>query len=389
LSDRDELAALAWQPPPASLGWIEVALPLWHRRWRLLLTAVVALAAFAILAAMQPVRFTGRASFVVQPVLRPSQAGVTSAIPAIAGLVGSGTSAIDQQVAILRSQLVADRIVQRFDLQRVWRLADPAAARARLMARIDVLVGRREGIVQIFVEDEQPQRAAGIANELIEELRATLRTFALDEARQRRTFYEAQLPGARTALEAARRQLQAAGFDRSALRVEPRAAAEGFARTEAEISTAEVRLAALRRGRAETSAEVQQALSELQALRAQRVRQEAPRETDGGAFVARMREYRQAEALFDGLARQAEAARVDEAAEPWPLQVLDRAAVPGWPSSPRPPLWMAAGTAGALLLHMAFILCSHRLALAHTDPQHRVRLEQLRAVLPRRRARRA
>ena len=393
MSDRDGAEMAAAVAPtaapwtPVSLGLVEIVLPLWHRRWWLLVTLLVAIAASAALAVMQPVRFTGRASFVVQPVLRPSQTGVTNAIPAIAGLVGSGTSAIDQQVAILRSQLVADRVVSRFDLVTRWQLP-PAAARARLLSRVDVVIGRREGVVQLIVEDDHPQRAAAIANQLVDELRGVLRGFALDEARQRRAFYEAQLAAARDAMEAARRQLQAAGFDRAALRSEPRAAAEGYARMQAEIAAAEVRLATQRRGRAESSSEVQQVLSELQALRAQLAQQEAPRAGEGGAFIARMRDFRHAEALLDGLARQAEAARVDEASEPLPLQVLDLATAPAWPSSPRPLLWMAAGGTAALLLHAAIVVASHRAAVARSHPLYGLRLAQLRAALPRRRSRR-
>jgi hypothetical protein len=70
------------------------------------------------------------------------------------------------------------------------------------------------------------------------------------------------------------------------------------------------------------------------------------------------------------------------------LQVLDRAAVPGWPSSPRPLLWMVTGAAAALLLHAALILGRHRMALARSNPQYGLRLAQLRAALPPRRARR-
>jgi uncharacterized protein involved in exopolysaccharide biosynthesis len=385
MSGDGSQAGVQWQATPPRLGWLEVGLPLWHRRWWLLLTLVVACLVSGILAVLQPVRFTGRASFVVQPVLRPSQTGVTNAIPAIAGLVGSGTTAIDQQVAILRSQLVADRIAQRFELQRVWQLPDASAVRARLMPRIDVVVGRREGVVQILVEDEHPQRAAALANELIEELRGILRGFALDEARQRRAFYETQLTAARTSLDTARRRLQGAGYDGAALRVEPRGAAEGFARVEAEIAAAEVRLSAARRVRTEGSSEVQQALTELQALRVQRTRQAAPRDNESGEFVARMREFRQAELLLEGLTRQADAARVDEAAEPVPLQVLDRAAPPPWPSSPRPALWVILGATGALLVHAAWIVARHRMAMARNDPRLLQRWKEVQSVLPRRR----
>jgi uncharacterized protein involved in exopolysaccharide biosynthesis len=390
MSGRDDTAALVWAPP-VSLGWLEIALPLWHRRWWLLLSTLLALLAAAALAFMQPVRFASRASFVVvQSVARPSQMGVANTIPALAGLIGGGTSAIDQQVAILRSDRVLDRVLQRFDLQRAWKLPTIAAARARLAKRVDVVIGRREGLVHVSVEDEHPQRAAAIANELVAELRATLLVFAIDEARQRRAFYENQLAAARDALEEARHGLQGAGFDGAALRVEPRAAAEGYARVQAEIAAAEVKLAAVRRARAEGSAEVQQQLSELQALRAQLARQTAPREpADGGGFVTRMREFRYAEAKLEGLARQAEAARVDEAAEPLPLQLLDGAVPAPWPSSPRPVVWMVVGALLALLLHSGVILARHRAALARCDPQYQLRLAQVQAVLPVRRGRRA
>jgi len=224
-----------------------------------------------------------------------------------------------------------------------------------------------------------------LANELIEELRSVLRGFALDEARQRRAFYESQLSAARTSLEAARLRLQAAGYDGASLRIEPRGAAEGFARSEAEIAAAEVRLAAARRVRAEGSSEVQQALTELQALRLQRSRQAAPRDADKGDFVARMREFRQAELLLEGLTRQAEAARVDEAADPLPLQVLDRAVPPTWPGSPRPVLWVILGGSGAFLVHAMLVIARHRAVMARDDPMLMQRLQQVRAALARRR----
>lgn len=373
--------ALAGGEPRADLGWIEIALPLWHRRRRLLLTAVLAFVAFGALAMLQPVRFTARASFVVQPVLRPSQAALANTLPAIAGLVGNGSSAIDQQVAILKSLRVADAVVQHFGLAQAWKLP-PVDARQKLIRRTDIVVGRRESVVQVLVEDEVAPRAAAIANRMVDELRRTLQGFALDEARQRRTFYEIQLAGAREAVEAARGRLQAAGFDKAALQSDPVHAGVGYERVQAEISAAEVRLAALRRARAEGSPEVQQQLAQLGALRAQLAREEAPRGAAGGAYVTRMREFRQAEAVLESLARQAEAARVDEASDPLPFQVLDAAVAPVRPSSPRPGLWVLLGTAGSLLLHGGWIVARHRMAMTRNDPAYLERLAQLRAALP-------
>jgi uncharacterized protein involved in exopolysaccharide biosynthesis len=368
------------------IGWLEVALPLWHRRWRLVLSALLGLLLSLALVLAQPVRFSGRASFVVQSLQRPSQSGVANALPALAGLAGAGPSAIDLHVAVLRSRTVADRIIERFDLQKAWGHVQRAQTQQLLARRVEINIGRREGVVTIDVEDDHPQRAAAIANQLIDELRAVLRGFALDEARQRRAFYEAQLARARESLAQAQKALQASGYDRAALRAEPRAAAEAYARLQAEATAAELRLSAARRVRADDSQEVRQQQGELAALRAQLAGMEAPRDGGPGSFVSRLRDFRYAETLVESIARQAEAARVDEDAEPAPLQLLDRAQVPPWPSSPRIPLWLLAGLGGGLLLQAAWVLLRHRAALARQQPLFQQRLAEVRAVLPPQRA---
>jgi len=369
---------------PRGIGWLELALPLWHRRWRLLLALVLGAALAFAIALAQPVRFTARASFVVQPTARPSQSVLGNALPAVAGLLGGSISAVDLHVAILRSQSVTDRIIERFELRRVWQMAHLVQAEQRLARRVEVIAGRREGMVQIEVEDDHPQRAAAIANQYVEELRSVLRNFALDEARQRKAFYDTQLAQARTGLEQAQQKLQRSGIDRAVLRTEPRTAAESYARVQAEMAAAEVRLATTRRVRAEDSAEVQQQLAELAALRAQRAALQSPRDADAGAFVGRMREFRSAEAVAESIARQAEAARVDEAADAVPIQVLDRAQVPPWPSSPRPLLWALGGGLAGFGLVAAWVLGRHHQALARQDPGYQARLQQVLAALPRR-----
>jgi uncharacterized protein involved in exopolysaccharide biosynthesis len=283
-------------------------------------------------------------------------------------------------VTILRSYLVADRIIDRFDLQRTWEMPLRTQAQAQLNRRVSFGVGRRDGLVQITVEDESPQRAAAMANEYIEELRGVLRGFALEDARQRRLFYDAQLERARSGLDAAQKKLQGSGFDRAALRVEPRAAAEAYGRLQGEIKAADVRLAATRRVRAESSPEVQQLLAEQAALRTQLAGIEAPRDDGVGTFVSRLREFRYAEALAESVARQAESARVDEASDAAPLQVLDRAQVPELPSSPRIAIWVLAGAMGGLLLQAGWVLLRLRSALAGMDEARARRIELISAV---------
>jgi uncharacterized protein involved in exopolysaccharide biosynthesis len=371
-------------PRPASAGWLEVALPLWHRR-RLLLGAMLLCATLAFgISLTRPVRYLAQASFVAQPSLRPSAGAATGALPALAGLVGAaGASPVDLHVAILRSQAVGDRIIERFELQRAWQLQTHTEVLNRVGRRVSFGIGRRDGVVQVSVEDENAQRAAAMANEYVAELRIKLRAFALEDAHQRRQFYEAQLAMARSALDKAQKQLQGSGFDRAALRTEPRAAAEAYGRLQAEVSAAELRLQATRRLRAEASPEVQQASADLAALRGQLAKLEVPHDDSGqgGAFVSRVREFRYAETLAESIARQAEGARVDEASDPLVLQTLDPATVPEFPASPRPLVWLLVGAVLGLLLPAAWVLLRHRLALARLEPAYLARLALIRAVL--------
>ncbi len=387
LAETDDSSPAAPPPvwPPPSLGWLEVALPLWSRRWRLLLSALVMGAACFALSLDRPLIFTGQASFVVTSVQRPSNSVGAGAVPGLTVIAPGGASAIDLHVALLRSRAVADRLIERFDLVRAWQVRDAASARALLARRLDFSIARRESVVYVEASDLHPQRAAAIANQAIEELKLLLRGFALDEARQRRGFYEQQLQRARETLEAAQQRLKASGFDRAALRAEPGAAATAFARQQAEITAAEVRLAALRRVRADTSPEVELARTEIAAMRTQLARLEVPRDEGAGTFAARVRELRYAEQLVDTLSRQAEAARIDEDADPVPVQWLDRAQ-PSWsPASPNPLLWALGGLAAGFALQAAWVLLRHRRLLALQDEHYRLRLAQVRAVLPPRR----
>ncbi len=379
-SDEAPPPVAVWPPP--SIGWLEVALPLWSHRWQLVLSALVlGLALFAV-SLQRPLMFLGQASFVVTSVQRPSSAVGAGAAAGLTLIAPGGASAIDLHVAMLRSQAVADRLIKRFDLVRAWQLGDQATARALLARRMDFSIARREGVVYVNVYDVHPQRAPAIANEVVEELKQLLRGFALDEARQRRSFYELQLERSRKAMAEAQQRLRDSGFDRAALRSEPGAAASAYARQQAEITGMEVRLAALLQVRAEGSPEVQLSRAEIAAMRGQLSRLELPRDEGSGQFVERVRELRYAEQLVDTLSRQLQVARFDEDADPVPVQFLDRARPSMTPASPNPLMWLLGGLTLGFSLQAAWVLLRHRARLARQDLHYRIRLAQVRAVLP-------
>jgi uncharacterized protein involved in exopolysaccharide biosynthesis len=287
-----------------------------------------------------------------------------SAISSLAGSLGGGfKSPADQMVALMQSNTVSHRLIEQFSLKEVYDEALLQDARATLAKRVAISAGKKDGLIRVDVEDTDPARAAAIANQYVEELRRITAHLAITEAQQRRVFYEKRLAESQKALTAAQVALQSSGFNRGALQVEPKAAAETFAKLKAELTLAEVRLAAMRSNMADTSAEVRQQLSVLSALRQQVGALEADQAGQSGSpgYISRYREYKYQEMLFEMFARQYELARVDESREAALIQVVDAATPPERKVWPKRSLFGAAAGVGALVAYLLWILLGSRL----------------------------
>jgi uncharacterized protein involved in exopolysaccharide biosynthesis len=210
-------------------------------------------------------------------------------------------------------------------------------------------------------------------------------TLAITEAAQRRQFFDKQLQTTRDRLTAAQQALQSSGFSLGALRAEPRAAAESYARLRAEMTAADIRLQTLRSSFAESAPEVQQVAGTLAALRRQLDIAESASDTSRDAdYVSKYREFKYQETLFDLFARQYEIARVDENREGGLIQVIDSAAPPEKQSGPRRFRIAAAVFALALVLTAGWILGRHAWQQARRRPDVARRLGELRTTLSRR-----
>ncbi len=313
-------------------------------RWKLLLvsTLVAAGLAFGYTSTLPPV-YTATAT------IMPPQAasgGAGAALASLGGLGGLGgmSSALagvrnpaEQYAAFLESTRIADQIVEAFSLQTVYGAKTRTGARKQLAASSSIGATKKGGLVFIDVTDTDPKRAAEIANRYVVELRRLTGTLAVGEAQRRRVFFEKLLTDTRDRLADAQKALQSTGFSAGALRSEPRAAAENFARLQAEMAAAEVRLQAMRGSMTDNTSEVQRQQATVEALRGQLSRTERPGTANAGNgdYVSRFREYRYQETLFELYARQFELARADESRETDVVQVIDIAMPPELKSGPR------------------------------------------------------
>ena len=359
--------------PPAGPGWVDVVRLLVQARWWLLLLPLAAGAAAAAIAFMLPPTFTAKTTFLPPQQHQGAAASALASLGALQGLV-SGIGAIrtpaDQYVALMQSVTVTDRVIDEFDLIKVYEEKNRTDTRRELADRVRMTVGKKDGLINVEVDDHDPQRAAAMANKFVDELRRMSSQLALTEAQQRRVFFEEQLRLARDKLTKSQQALQASGFTSGALRAEPKATAEAYARIRAEANMAEVRLQMLKRTLADNTPEVAQQSAVVAALRASLARLE---NTDtgnaSGEYVSRYRDFKYEESLFGLMAQQYEAARLDESREGALIQVVDPALVPEKKSKPRIGRIGATTAAATLVLLLVWLVARQAWRVARSAPE--------------------
>src|SRR2546428_482379 len=245
-----------------------------HKRIVLGVPFIVAIGA-AIFSLLLPNIYTGTTR-----ILPPQQsASAASALlsqlgGAFGGLAGAAGGALgirnpnDLYVGMLKSRTVADNLIARFHLNKVYQQELQSDTRNALQGNTSVAAGR-DGIITIGIDDKDPRRAAELANAYVDELMKLTKVLAVTEASQRRLFFERQLLQVKDNLTAAemtaRQGLQKGGL--AQVDAQGRSMIEVTARLRAQISVKEVQLGAMRTFAAEGNPELQRVQEEIQALR--------------------------------------------------------------------------------------------------------------------------
>jgi uncharacterized protein involved in exopolysaccharide biosynthesis len=364
------------------IGFLDLVVPIFAH-WRRLL--LVPLAAGALSAGatylLDPI-YTARTSLLPPRQQSTAVGAALGSLGGLAGLAGAATkSPDDQYVGMLASQTIADRLIDQFDLMKVYEVKYRFRARKRLADSTRITNDRREGLISIEVSDTSPERAANIANAYVERLRELTGALALTEAQERRHFFERELNAARKSLTAAQAALQVSGISEASLRAEPKAAAEALSGARAELALTEIQLRMASRTLADNTPEVQQLLAKVGALRDQLRRLEQKQAPDESKYVDKYRDFKYQEGLVESLSKQFELARLGEQREGALIQVIDRATVPEWKSAPKR-LNVAVGTTMVAFLLLALgLMARHAWRLALRDPTTAAKADRLRSAL--------
>ena len=250
----------------------------------------------------------------------------------------------------------------------------------------------------VEVDYKDPQFAADMANAHVEELHKLLARLAVTEAQQRRVFFEKQLDLAKTSLVRSEQALKSSGVNSSSLKANPAAAVAGMASLKAALTAQEIKVANMRGYLTESAPLFKQAQNELMVLRQQITKaetQDATKGADKGSdvamgsmvstgvetdYIARYRDFKYHETLFELMAKQYEIARVDESREGAVIQVVDTAFPPQRKSKPKKALIALITTLAAGFALLLWVFVRQALRNAAKDGETSQKLKQLHAA---------
>lgn len=343
---------------------------------------VVGLAALGISFAIPPT-FTASTQFLPPQQQQSAAAAMLQSLGALGGLAGAATgikNPNDQFVSFMQSRTLQDALIDRFKLQERYEERFLEDTRRELAKNARISSGK-DGLIRVEVDDKDPAFAAELANAHVQELTQLLGRLAVTEAQQRRLFFEKQLNSAKDKLTQAEQALQASGVNASALKANPQAAVAGLAQLQAAITAQEVKVASMRGYLTESAPDFRQALTELGALRAQLGQAEkaqAPAQQGDSDYVAKYRDFKYHETLFELFSKQYELARVDESREGAVIQIVDVAQAPEKKSKPKKATIAVLATLGTGFALLLFVFVRQALRNAGQDAESAAKLQNLR-----------
>jgi uncharacterized protein involved in exopolysaccharide biosynthesis len=240
-------------------------------------------------------------------------------------------------------------------------------------------------LISVEADDKDPKFAADLANAHVEELRNLLGRLAVTEAQHRRMFFEKQLQITNENLAKADIALKSSGINSSVLKSSPSSAVEQVARLKAGISVQEVKLGSMRNYLTESAPEFKHALNELTSLKTQLANAEKEEPASQGAsdYVARYREFKYQETMFELFAKQFELAKVDESREGIVIQVLDAAEPPERKAKPKKAIIVIIATLSSGFALLLFVLVRSAFNNASQDAETKGKLTALKGSLQR------
>lgn len=346
-------------------------------------------------------------SLIITPVYRaetkilPPQQGLTigmlsqiAGVPEVASSAPGLKTPGELYIGMLKSRTVADSIIDRFNLMELYKTKYREDAREKLIKNVLLAtIDKKSDIITISVEDEDPKRAADMANAFVEELKNLTKGLAVTEAAQRRLFFEEQLKDVKAALLRSEEAMRGFQEKTGALQVESqvKAVIEGIADLRAQIAAKEVEIKVMKTYSTPHNPDLQKAEEALKGLKAELNKLEAKGSSShdplmptgrmpavGTEYMRKLRDLKFNETLYELLTKQYEAARLDEARDAVVIQVIDKAIPPDKRAKPKRTLMVIIATFTGFFISVFTAFFMEYKERASNDPENKERLETLK-----------
>jgi uncharacterized protein involved in exopolysaccharide biosynthesis len=400
------LENLSAQTLPASavhgseVSLIELLTLLLRRKRFILGTALIMGVMGAGIAYFLPVSYSAEA--VIMPPQQQQSSLASFAAGALGGLAGGSMasqlglkSPADLYIGILGSRTITDDVIERLHLREVYKKKFLSDTRKALAKHVSFTSGK-DSLIKITAEDHDARRAADLANAFVDELHKQNSRLAITDAAQRRLFFEQQLASERDAL--ANAEIALKNTEQSTGMLAPTGQAEALIRAaaqlKAEIVSREVKLRAMRSFATDENPQLQILEQEIKGFQSQLANIEADGQPNSKfelsagklpeaslEYIRKFRDLKYHETLYELLAKQYEAARIDEARQAPLIQVVDRAAVPDRKSWPPRGLFALIAAAAGMLAASGWVVVSRAIHRMSEQPDLGPQLESLRRAL--------
>lgn len=360
----------------------DLLLALLKRKKMILLVVAFAIVISVIVSLRMPNKYTATAS-ILPP--QESGSGMSGLLSQFGGAMGSfatklagGKSTSDVYMGILLSRTVANKLIKEFDLKRHYKLETMEGVYKMLQNRTSLDISSTAQIVSVSVEDEDPTRAAQMANAYVDALDQINRTVNTTEGQRKRVFLEKRLQSVKEDLAKAETTLREFQEKYKIVSIEEQARATigGAAAIIGQIIAAQTELEVLKQFGTARQNEAVMLSSKIEELQRQLTKIESGNpgkniildgkqgRQDGPGFyipfdelpnlglqlVRLMRETKIQEEVFKLLTSQFEMAKIDEAKDVNTIQILDKAVPPDRKSGPKRALIVIVSAFFALFL---------------------------------------
>jgi capsule polysaccharide export protein KpsE/RkpR len=254
--DREELATAAHEPQ-----WANRAMLLWqHRRMLARLTAISLVVSLGIAflipkqykstTSIMPPDQQGSSAMMLAALAGHAGAGAGSlgALGSLAGGLLGGHSSTDLFIAFLHSGSVSGHLIDRFNLQHVYRNRYRIDTVKHLARCTKITEDKKSGVITIEVEDKDRVRARDLAQGYLDELNNLVARTSTSSAHRERVFIEQRLHNVQADLDKAQIEFSEFSSKNSTIDIkeQTRAMVDAGARVQAELLIEQSGLQSLR-----------------------------------------------------------------------------------------------------------------------------------------------